>query len=80
MKKVTKKTWKSSTEETDSGLAPVTKQDFITCMEQFFALRAHFEAVMIKSSTLQRVMDTGLKPVSFTGAIKTVIAVSSSLS
>ncbi len=56
--------------------AEPTKNDFLTCMEQFIALKGHFAAIMLKCATLQRVMDSTSKPVSIGGAMKTLIAVS----
>ena len=53
-----------------------TKNDFLTAMEQFCALKGHFAAIMLKCATLQRVMDSTSKPVSMGGAMKTLIAVS----
>merc|ERR1719421_1530537 len=49
-----------------------TKNDFLTAMEQFCALKGHFAAIMLKCATLQRVMDSTSKPVSMGGAMKTL--------
>eukprot|EP00392_Amoebophrya_sp_AT5.2_P018065 g18527.t1 len=55
----------------------VGKDEFLACMEQFFALKNHFDSIVHKSNTLQRILDTKLEQnTSLGGAIKVAVAAS----
>ncbi|CAD7960582.1 unnamed protein product [Amoebophrya sp. A25] len=57
---------------------PVSSVEFLQCMEQFYALKGHFESVISKSNTLMRILDTQLdsQTTSIGATIKVAVAAS----
>ncbi|CAD7965074.1 unnamed protein product [Amoebophrya sp. A120] len=61
----------------DSSTGVVGKEEFLVCVDQYFALKPHFESIIEKSNTLQRILDTKLEgTTSLGGAIKVAVAAS----